>query len=89
MPIFGKLKVELTSGPAISGRGTWDSDTSGQIWFDFQGKPYPSSIDWKKATSLTFTPDMGKDKSYSASSCEYFFNGGWVGPRIVLQRAHR
>jgi site-specific recombinase XerC len=49
----------------------------------------PSSIDWKKATTLTFQPHMGKAKTCHASGTEYFFQGGWTGPRLVLQRAHR
>ena len=89
MATAGTMKVEIRNAKAIVGRGTLDSDNSGQKWFDYSGKPYPSKIDWKSATTLTFTPDMGKAQTFSASDTEYFFQGGWVGPRLVLQRAHR
>ena len=85
---FGKMTVDIKNAKSITGPGTLESDNSGQVWFDFSGKPYPSSIDWKKATTLTFTPTMGKEKTYYAADTEYFFNGGWVGPRLVLQRAN-
>lgn len=85
----GTMKVDIANGKSISGRGALQSDNSGQIWFDYSDKPYPSSIDWKKATTLTFTPDMGKAQVFYASSTEYFFQGGWTGPRLVLQRASR
>jgi hypothetical protein len=85
----GTMKVEIKNAKAISGLGTLSRDTSGQIWFDFSGKPYPSSLDWKKATTLTFTPNMGKERTYYKADTEFFFNGGWVGPRLVLQKATR
>jgi hypothetical protein len=86
MATFGKMTVEITNAKAIVGHGDLDSDASGQTWFDYNGKPYPSKIDWKKATTCTFDPDKGKQKSWLAKDVEYFFNGGWVGPRLVLQR---
>jgi hypothetical protein len=85
----GNMKVEISNAAAKTGPGALKSDNSGQVWFDYSGKDYPSSIDWKKATTLTFQPHMGKAKTYHASGTEYFFQGGWTGPRLVLQRAHR
>ncbi len=86
----GEMTVDIKNGKSITGRGTLNSDITGEVYFDYGGKPYPSSLDWKKATSLTFTPDVGKKtKNYHADSTEYFFQGGWVGPRLILQRAHR
>jgi hypothetical protein len=89
MALSGTMTVDIKQGKSITGRGTLDWDNSGQVWFDYSAKNYPTSIDWKKATNLTFTPDLGKVKTYSASETEYFFNGGWVGPRLVLKRANR
>jgi hypothetical protein len=83
--VTGTMVVDIENAKSITGRGTLKSDNS-QVYFDYFGKPYPSSIDWKKATTLTFTPDKGKKKSYHKSDVEYFFNGGWVGPRLVLSR---
>lgn len=85
----GVMEVALNNAKPIKGRGTLNSDNSGQIWFDYSGKPYPSKIDWKNATVLTFTPDMGSVKTFWASDTQYFFNGGWVGPRLVLKKADR
>lgn len=85
----GSMKVDIANAKSITGRGVLQSDNSGQIWFDYGDKPYPSSIDWKKATTLTFTPDMGKAQVFYASNTQYFFNSGWVGPRLVLQQATR
>jgi hypothetical protein len=61
MPTAGTITVAITNAKSISGPGTLNSDNSGQMWFDFSGKPYPSSIDWKKATTLTFRPHLGKE----------------------------
>lgn len=85
----GTMTVEITQAPAITGRGSLQSDNSGQIWFDYADRPYPSPIDWKKATTLTFKPDMGKQQVFYASKTQYFFNAGWTGPRLVLQAARR
>ncbi len=89
MHLFGKMKVDITNAKSITGKGTYNKDNSGQIWFDYSGRPYPSIIDWKKATSLTFTPNMGKEKYFHKNDTEYFFQGGWKAPRLVLQRATR
>jgi len=89
MPTTGQMKVELAQDKAITGRGALESDSSGQVWFDYSDRPFPSKIDWRSATTLTFVPDLGKSRSWLASDVEYFYNGGWVGPRLVLERAHR
>ena len=89
MATAGTMTVEIQNAKSVVGRGTLDSDTSGQVWFDYSGKPFPSSIDWKKATTLTFKPDLGKERTFYAKETEYFFNTGWVGPRLVLKKANR
>ena len=81
--VFGSMKVELTNARAIVGTGTMNSDNAGQVWFDYDGKPFPSKIDWRSATTLTFTPSMGKASTSFASDWEYLFNGQWLGPRLV------
>lgn len=83
---FGEMVVEIENAKSITGHGTLKSDDSGQLWFDYNGKPYPSKLDWKKATSLTFTPNIGKKRQFLASDVEYFFNGGWVGPRLLINQ---
>lgn len=82
---FGSMTVEITNGPSITGPGNLNEDNGGRIWFDYTGKDYPSSIDWKKATNLTFTPGMGKVRNFTKPPAQYFFNAGWVAPRLVLQ----
>ncbi|NEP14621.1 MAG: hypothetical protein F6K14_31380 [Symploca sp. SIO2C1] len=81
---FGKMTVELRNSKPITGPGNLTSDVS-QEYFDYTDKPYPSSIDWKQATTLTFKPDQGKEKTYLASETKYYFNAGWVGPRLVFR----
>jgi hypothetical protein len=86
---FGVMEVALKNAKSIKGPGTLKSDESGQVWFDYSGKDYPSSIDWKKATVLTFTPSMGNVQTFWGSETEYFFNSGWVAPRLVLKKPDR
>jgi hypothetical protein len=85
----GIMTVEISNGASIVGPGDLKSDSSGQVWFDYTGKNYPSRIDWKKAKNLKFKPHIGKEKSYHASETDYFFDGAWVGPRLGLQKPHR
>jgi hypothetical protein len=61
--VTGTLVVDIMNGKSITGRGTLTSDNS-QVDFDYPGKPYPTSIDWKKATNLTFKPVVGKKREY-------------------------
>ncbi len=84
MQVKGKMTVNIKNGKSIVGRGLLNSDNT-EVYFDYSDKPYPSSIDWKNATNLTFEPDMGKEKYYSASETNYFFQGGWVGPRLIFK----
>lgn len=81
----GTITVTFRSGPASVGRGTLSDAGGPQPYLDYSGKPYPSSIDMKKATAVSFAPDMGKTRHFSKWS--YFFNGGWVGPRILVDGA--
>ena len=80
--ISGVIEVTFSSGPASLGHGTLNDAGGPQPYLDYSGKPYPSSIDMKKATSVSFTPHVGKKRTFS--KWEYFFNGGWVGPRILV-----
>jgi len=89
MPTHGTMKVRIRNGKTIVGTGYLDSNDSGQVWFDFSGKPYPSPLDWKFATTLTFKLAVGKERTWAASEVEYCFQSGWAGPRLVLQPAHR
>jgi hypothetical protein len=85
MPTHGKMTVDMSKGKAIVGHGNLSIEAS-RVWFDYDGKPYPSKLDWENASSLTFEPDMGRSRSWLASEVEYFFNSGWVAPRLVLER---
>jgi hypothetical protein len=78
----GTITVTFTSGPSSVGRGTLNDASGPQPYLDYSGKPYPSSIDMKKANGVSFAPDMGKVRHFS--KWQYFFNGGWVGPRILV-----
>jgi len=78
----GKITVTFTQGKASVGRGTYNDPAGPQPYLDYTDKPYPSSIDMKKATGVTFTPDMGKAKSFS--KWQYLFTSGWVGPRLLV-----
>lgn len=82
MATFGSITVTFSSGPAITGPGTYNTDDPSQLYLDYSGKPYPTSIDMKKATAVSFQPSMGKKVNFS--TWEYFFNGGWVGPRLLV-----
>jgi hypothetical protein len=83
MAVFGNITVTFSSGPAITGPGTYNNDDPAQLYLDYSGKPYPTSIDMKKATAVSFQPHMGKTVNFSKWT--YFFNGGWVGPRLIVE----
>jgi hypothetical protein len=80
---FGSMNVEYSSGPAMTGPGNMTADGS-QLYFDYTERAFPSKIDWRIATTLTFTPSMGKKQVFSQSDAKYYFTGGWVGPRLVF-----
>ena len=83
----GQMTVEIRNGKAITGRGRLSEEIGGEVYFDYAGKPYPSSVDWKRATSLTFTPDVGKKtKQWFAANDMYYFQGGWVAPRLLIEQ---
>ncbi len=81
----GTITVTFKSGPKSEGRGTLNDANGAQPYLDYSGTPYPTSIDMKKATSISFQPDMGKARYFS--KWRYFFNGGWAGPRILVDGA--
>lgn len=81
-PVNGTITVTFSSGPKSVGRGTYNDAQGPQPYLDYAGKPYPSEIDMKKATGVSFEPDMGKEKSFS--KWRYFFQGGWQAPRILV-----
>jgi hypothetical protein len=84
---MGQMIVEFNNGKPMTGPGKLVDDGNGQVYFDYSDKPYPSTIDWKTATTLTFKPYMGKKRTFFKKDAEYFFQGGWVGPRLVLSRS--
>ncbi|WP_323119234.1 hypothetical protein [Burkholderia alba] len=80
--MHGKITVTFSSGKDSVGHGTLNDIDGPQPYLDYDGKPYPSSIDMKKATGVSFEPDMGKTRNFS--KWQYFFQGGWNAPRILV-----
>ena len=80
----GDIIVTFKSGKQVKGRGTLNDKNTAQPYIDYGKKPYPSSLDMKNAASVRFEPDMGKAIEFNR--WEYFFQGGWVGPRLKVQR---
>jgi hypothetical protein len=80
----GEITVTFSSGPKQVGRGTLKDWKDGklQAYFDYSGKPYPTKIDMKKATGITFKPDMGKEITFSTWT--YMFQSGWAAPRLLV-----
>jgi hypothetical protein len=79
----GEIIVTLQGGKKHKGRGTLSDANTSKPYLDYAAKPYPSKIDFKTATNVQFKPDMGRAVDYS--KWEYFFQGQWVGPRLVLK----
>ena len=40
----GSMTVEITKGKDIIGPGNLTSDNTGQVWFDYTGKNYPTGL---------------------------------------------
>ena len=81
----GEIIVTFSKGKKSVGRGTLKDWKSGklQAYADYSGKPYPTKIDMKNATDVRFQPDKGKEIIFS--KWVYFFNSGWVGPRLNVE----
>ena len=78
--IAGKITVKFKQGKNSVGRGTFYQNGT-EPYIDYAGKPHPIALDMKNATEVIFTPDMGKEKSFT--QWEFFYNGQWVGPRLT------
>lgn len=81
-PVSGTITVTFSQGKASVGTGTLSDAKGPQPYLDYSGKPYPSSIDMKTATAVSFAPHIGKTVNFS--KWKYYFQSGWVGPRILV-----
>ena len=80
----GDIIVTFKSGKKVKGRGRLIDENGPDPHIDYSKKPYPSSIDMKDAASVRFEPDMGRAIDFAR--WEYFFQGGWDGPRLKVHR---
>jgi len=78
--LLGTCTFTFRSGKEVSVSATL-SDPGGDSYIDITGRPFPTAIDMKKVTGITFAPNMGRQRTYS--SWQYFYNGQWVGPRLT------
>jgi hypothetical protein len=76
----GTCTFTLKSGKKTSNAAVL-FDPKGNSYIDITSKPFPSAIDMKNVTGITFTPHLGKEREYSTWS--YLYNAGWLGPRFT------
>lgn len=76
----GTCTFTFRSGKQLSVSATL-SDPGGDSYIDITGKPFPTAIDMKGVTGITFAPYQGRQRDYS--SWEYLHDGQWVGPRLT------